>query len=218
MKRDSETEQPCAAARGAGRADAAFERSAAELERVFAQDGPLARRVAGYRRRAGQIEMARAILAAIHGDRALVAEAGTGTGKTFAYLVPALVSGGKVIISTGTKTLQDQLYGRDLPQVRDALASGASVALLKGRANYVCLYRLARSGGEARLASRAEAAQLRRIAQFARLTQSGDRAELADIAEDAPVWAHASSTRDNCLGQECPDYRDCFVMRARKNG
>jgi ATP-dependent DNA helicase DinG len=163
------------------------------------------------------IEMARAILAAIHGDRALVAEAGTGTGKTFAYLVPALVSGGKVIISTGTKTLQDQLYGRDLPQVRDALASGASAALLKGRANYVCLYRLARAGGEARLASRAEAAQLRRIAQFARLTQSGDRAELADIAEDAPVWAHASSTRDNCLGQECPDYRDCFVMRARKN-
>jgi ATP-dependent DNA helicase DinG len=161
--------------------------------------------------------MARAILAAIHHNRALVAEAGTGTGKTFAYLVPALVSGGKVIVSTGTKTLQDQLYGRDLPQVRDALASGASAALLKGRANYVCLYRLARSGSEARLASRAEAAQLRRIAQFARITQSGDRAELADIAEDAPVWVHASSTRDNCLGQECPDYRDCFVMRARRN-
>jgi len=131
--------------------------------------------------------------------------------------VPALLGGGKVIISTGTKTLQDQLFDRDLPAVRNALASGASAAVLKGRANYVCLYRLRRSASEARLPSRDEAAQLRRIVRFAGVTHTGDRADLADVPEDAPVWVHATSTRDNCLGQNCPDYRECFVMRARKN-
>ncbi|TAK81013.1 MAG: ATP-dependent DNA helicase [Betaproteobacteria bacterium] len=161
--------------------------------------------------------MAEAIAQAIEATEVLVAEAGTGTGKTFAYLVPALLAGGKVIVSTGTKTLQDQLFDRDLPAVRDALASGASAALLKGRANYVCLYRLRRASTEARLASRDEAAQLRRIERFAGVTITGDRADLAEVPEDAPVWAHATSTRDNCLGQSCPDYRDCFVMRARKN-
>jgi ATP-dependent DNA helicase DinG len=161
--------------------------------------------------------MAEAIAQAVDATDVLVAEAGTGTGKTFAYLVPALLAGGKVIVSTGTKTLQDQLFDRDLPAVRDALASGASAALLKGRANYVCLYRLRRASTEARLASREEAAQLRRIERFAGVSTSGDRADLADVPEDAPAWAHATSTRDNCLGQSCPDYRDCFVMRARKN-
>jgi ATP-dependent DNA helicase DinG len=187
------------------------------LERSFAADGPLAANVAGFKRRAQQLEMSQAIGEAIEATGVLVAEAGTGTGKTFAYLVPALIGGGKVIVSTGTKTLQDQLFDRDLPAVRAALASGASAAALKGRANYVCLYRLRRAAAEARLGSREEAAQLRRIQHFAGITASGDRAELADVPEDAPVWAHATSTRDNCLGQNCPDYRDCFVMRARKN-
>ncbi len=161
--------------------------------------------------------MAAAIQDAIGRNGVLVAEAGTGTGKTFAYLVPALLSGGKVIVSTGTKTLQDQLFDRDLPAVREALASGASAALLKGRANYVCLYRLGRARAEARLESREQAAQLARIEQFSRLSTTGDRADLAEVPEDAPVWAHATSTRENCLGQECPDYGDCFVMRARRN-
>ena len=161
--------------------------------------------------------MARAILDAVERNGVLVVEAGTGTGKTFAYLVPALIAGGKVIVSTGTKTLQDQLFDRDLPAVREALAAGASAALLKGRANYVCLYRLERAASEARLGSREEAAQLRRIERFAALSTSGDRADLADVAEDAPVWVHATSTRENCLGQECPSYKDCFVMRARRN-
>ncbi len=187
------------------------------LERAFAADGPLAASIPGFRRRAQQLEMSEAIGAAIEATGVLVAEAGTGTGKTFAYLVPALLGGGKVIVSTGTKTLQDQLFDRDLPAVRNALASGASAAVLKGRANYVCLYRLRRSGSEARLASREEAAQPRRIERFAAVTATGDRADLADVPEDAPVWMHATSTRDNCLGQNCPDYRDCFVMRARKN-
>jgi ATP-dependent DNA helicase DinG len=161
--------------------------------------------------------MAEAILDAIERTSVLVAEAGTGTGKTFAYLVPALLAGGKVIVSTGTKTLQDQLFDRDLPAVREALASGTSAALLKGRANYVCLYRLGRAAAEARLATRDEATQLGKIVRFAALSTTGDRADLADVPEDAPVWAHATSTRENCLGQECPDYSDCFVMRARRN-
>jgi len=147
----------------------------------------------------------------------LVAEAGTGTGKTFAYLVPALLAGGKVIVSTGTKTLQDQLYDRDLPAVRDALASGSVAALLKGRANYVCLYRLERAQSEGRLESREDAARLRVIERFAATSVTGDRADLAEVPEDAPVWQQATSTRENCLGQDCPKYKDCFVMRARKN-
>jgi len=161
--------------------------------------------------------MARAILEAIEATGVLVAEAGTGTGKTFAYLVPALLAGGKVIVSTGTKTLQDQLFDRDLPAVREALGFGSSTALLKGRANYVCLYRLERAASEARLASRQEVTQLRRIERFAGVSSTGDRAELGDVPDDAPVWAHATSTRDNCLGQECPRYKDCFVMKARRN-
>ncbi len=187
------------------------------LERAFAEDGALARLVPGFRRRQQQVELAKSILEAIEHTGALVAEAGTGTGKTFAYLVPALLAGGKVIVSTGTKTLQDQLFDRDLPAVREALASGATAALLKGRANYVCLYRLERALRETRLASRDEAAQLRRIERFAGISTTGDRADLADVPEDAPVWVHATSTRENCLGQECGRYKDCFVMQARRN-
>jgi len=173
--------------------------------------------VAGFKLRPQQLEMAQAIHKAIEGTGVLVAEAGTGTGKTFAYLVPALLAGGKVIVSTGTKTLQDQLFDRDLPAVRAALAAGASAALLKGRANYVCLYRLRRASEQGQFGSREEISQLRRIQRFAAVSATGDRADLADVPEDAPVWAHATSTRDNCLGQACPDYGDCFVMRARRN-
>ena len=171
----------------------------------------------GYRPRAQQVEMAEAILGAIESGSMLAVEAGTGTGKTFAYLVPALLSGGKVIVSTGTKTLQNQLYDRDLPAVREALATGTTTALLKGRANYVCLYRMERALDEGRLESREDAFRLRVIERFSRTTRTGDRAELAEVPEDAPVWQHATSTRENCLGQECPRYKDCFVMQARKN-
>jgi ATP-dependent DNA helicase DinG len=187
------------------------------LEQLFSPEGALAGAIPGYRKRTEQVEMAQAIREAIESTGVLVAEAGTGTGKTFAYLVPALLAGGKVIVSTGTKTLQDQLFDRDLPAVRQALASGASAALLKGRANYVCLYRLRRAGAEGRFATREEAAQLQRIERFAVRSATGDRADLADVPEDAPIWAQATSTRDNCLGQACPDYGDCFVMRARRN-
>jgi ATP-dependent DNA helicase DinG len=187
------------------------------LQRAFAADGPLSARIAGFKRRAQQLELAQAIYDAIESTGVLIAEAGTGTGKTFAYLVPALLAGGKVLVSTGTKTLQDQLFDRDLPAVRDALGLGTTIALLKGRANYVCLYRLGRAAREATLGSREESAQLRRIDHFAKTSFTGDRGDLPDVPEDAPVWLHATSTRENCLGQECPDYKDCFVMRARRN-
>jgi ATP-dependent DNA helicase DinG len=188
-----------------------------DLERIFAPEGPLAAAVPAFRPRPQQVEMAQRIAAAIAGNLALVAEAGTGTGKTFAYLVPALLSGGKVIVSTGTKTLQDQLFNRDLPTVRDALKVGASIALLKGRANYVCPYHLERALSAGRLASREEAAQLRRIARFAERTKTGDKAECIDVPEDSGAWALATSTRENCLGQECPNVKDCFVLAARQD-
>src|SRR6476620_10525518 len=168
-----------------------------DIDFFFSAGGALARTVPGYAVRAQQQEMAQAIADAIASNSILVAEAGTGTGKTFAYLVPALLAGGKVVISTGTKTLQDQLFDRDLPAVRAALASGATIALLKGRANYVCLYRLRRAAHEGRFATRDEPAQIRKIARFAAVTTSGDRADLADVPEDAPAWAHATSTREN---------------------
>jgi ATP-dependent DNA helicase DinG len=160
--------------------------------------------------------MAQRIAAAIAGNLALVTEAGTGTGKTFAYLVPALLSGGKVIVSTGTKTLQDQLFNRDLPTVRDALKVGATIALLKGRANYVCPYHLERAMSAGRLASREEAAHLRKIARFAERTSTGDKAECIDVPEDSGAWGVATSTRENCLGQECPNVKGCFVLAARQ--
>ncbi len=187
-----------------------------ELAAAFAADGPLARAVPGFRERPGQLAMAQRIAAAIAGQGVFVAEAGTGTGKTFAYLVPALLSGGKVIISTGTKTLQDQLFLRDLPTVRDALGVPASVALLKGRANYVCPYHLERAAAEGRLGSREEAAQLRAIVRFAKTTRSGDKGELAGVPENSAAWMLATSTRDNCLGQDCPRLKECFVVAARQ--
>ena len=186
------------------------------LEKLFAAGGALAAAIPDYRPRQAQLEMAAAIGDTIAANGILVAEAGTGTGKTFAYLAPALLGGGKVIISTGTKTLQDQLFDRDLPALRKALGAGASAALLKGRANYVCLYRLRRNA-QSGVSSKEEAMQLHRIQFFAQASVTGDRAECADVPEEAPAWAHATSTRDNCLGQSCPDYSDCFVMRARRN-
>jgi ATP-dependent DNA helicase DinG len=186
------------------------------LPEIFSPDGPLARAISGYRIREQQLDMAERIAAAIKGCSVFIAEAGTGTGKTFAYLVPALQSGGKVIVSTGTKTLQDQLFNKDLPMVRDALKAPVKIALLKGRANYVCPYHLQHAIADGRFLTREDAADARRISVFAKTTQSGDKAECIEVSENSPVWSHATSTRDNCLGQECPDYKECFVMLARR--
>lgn len=149
-------------------------------------------------------------------DSTLLVEAGTGTGKTFAYLVPAMRWGGKVILSTATRHLQDQLFLRDIPTLRAALTLPVSVAMLKGRANYLCHYYLQRTEQSGRLPSRQDAAQLQKIIRFARITQSGDKSELAGVPENAPIWNLVTSTRENCLGQECEHYKNCFVMRARR--
>ncbi len=187
-----------------------------DLERIFSDGGALAEAIPGYRLRQQQLEMAQAIQQAIADNATLVTEAGTGTGKTFAYLVPALLSGGKVIISTGTKTLQDQLFNRDLPAVRDALKAPVTIAILKGRANYVCHYHLKRAVNEGRFMSRDDAQYVHLIKRFSETSQSGDKSELPDVPENASVWPAVTSTRDNCLGSDCSDYKECFVMEARK--
>lgn len=186
------------------------------LSHIFATQGPLAKAINGYSERAEQLTMAEAIADAIAQNKQLVAEAGTGTGKTFAYLVPALLSGGKVIISTGTKTLQDQLFNRDLPNVRDALKVPVTVSMLKGRANYVCHYHLERAEQDGRFASREDAKYIHLIKSFAEHSKTGDKSELVAVPENATVWSNVTSTRENCLGQECGFYKDCFVMEARK--
>lgn len=186
------------------------------VEQALSPDGPLAAAIPGFRSRTQQVEMAGSIARALLDNEVLVVEAGTGTGKTFAYLVPALLCGGKIIVSTGTKTLQDQLFNRDLPVVKAALKVPASTALLKGRANYVCPYHLERNARDGRFASAQDAADLRAIARFAKTTRSGDKAECADVREDSLAWIAATSTRDNCLGQECPNVKECFVLAARR--
>nr|WP_260843811.1 ATP-dependent DNA helicase [Robbsia andropogonis] len=150
------------------------------------------------------------------GGNTLIVEAGTGTGKTYAYLVPSMLWGGKVIVSTGTKHLQDQLFLRDVPTVRDALAVPVTVAMLKGRANYLCHYYLERAHDGARTMSRQDLSHLSEVTRFAKITRTGDKSELSRVPENAPIWPLVTSTRENCLGQECPHYKDCFVMQARR--
>jgi ATP-dependent DNA helicase DinG len=183
---------------------------------AFSAGGALAASVDGFVPRASQAAMAASVHDAVTRGGTLITEAGTGTGKTFAYLVPTLLAGGKLLISTGTKPLQDQLFRKDLPAVLRALHLSADVALLKGRANYVCLHRLARVQSEGGLPSRDDVAHLRSIVRFAASTGSGDRAELAGVPENAGVWPLVTSTRDNCLGAECPRFADCFVFKARR--
>ena len=187
------------------------------ISEIFSLDGPLAAMSPGFRVRTTQIELAQAVERTIAERSTLIAEAGTGTGKTWAYLVPALLGGGKVLVSTGTRTLQDQLFSRDLPRVREALSIPATIALLKGRGNYVCHYHLERQQGEDRaLKSRGEVHQLRNIQTFAQQSATGDRADLPTVPEDAEIWQRVTSTRENCLGQDCPNVRDCFVLKARR--
>lgn len=187
-----------------------------DLADVFAPTGLLARALPGYAPRTVQRSMADAVATTLRDGGRLLVEAGTGTGKTFAYLAPALLSGRKIIISTGTKHLQDQLFDRDLPTVRGALGLSTRVALLKGRANYLCLHRLDLTAAEGRFASRAQAAELEHVRSWAGRTRSGDVRELSEIAEDSPLWPRVTSTSDNCLGSDCPNFNDCFVVKARR--
>lgn len=187
-----------------------------EVEQIFGETGLLSSSIPGYRPRAAQIEMAKSIALAIEGQSTLLAEAGTGTGKTYAYLIPALLWGGKTIVSTGTKNLQDQLYLRDIPTIKKVLKAPVSVALLKGRGNYLCHFHLERTLQNGRLTSREDVGYLRDISRFIKTTMSGDKSELARVPETAPVWNLVTSTKDTCMGSECQYYQDCFVMKARK--
>jgi ATP-dependent DNA helicase DinG len=186
---------------------------------VFNGEGPLARALPGYAHRPEQAAMAKAVGRALARLEPLIIEAGTGTGKTFAYLVPALLSGRSVIISTGTRTLQDQLFRRDVPLLARALGLPVTIALLKGRSNYLCRHRLELASGQGSLLGdeRGTARTLARISRWAAATKTGDLSELTDLPEQSPVWPQITSTRENCLGSECPQFSRCHLVEARRN-
>ena len=183
---------------------------------ALSEGGALAARLDGFVVRPAQLRLTAAVAEAFDAREVLLAEAGTGTGKTYAYLVPALRSGLKTIISTGTRALQDQLYHRDLPRVREALGTGLRSALLKGRANYLCLYRMHQAKGDAQFTSPAQASQFQRIVAWSGRTRAGDMAELEGLADDSPLLPLVTSTVDNCLGSDCPFWEECFVVQARQ--
>jgi ATP-dependent DNA helicase DinG len=186
-----------------------------ELETTFGPEGPLRRTLAGFTPRRSQLAMAQRVALALENRAPLVVEAGTGTGKTFAYLVPALLSGKRVLISTGTRTLQDQLFNKDLPLVAGAIGVPARVALLKGRSNYLCGYRLKQLGAQKTIAGTRDR-MLARVERWAGITKSGDLAEVPDLGDAHPLWPQITSTRDNCLGNRCPEVGRCHVIGARR--
>ncbi|MES1256382.1 MAG: ATP-dependent DNA helicase, partial [Acidobacteriota bacterium] len=188
------------------------------VDAVFAPGGVLARSVAGFERRAGQIDMAAAVARQFETGGVLLAEAGTGTGKTLAYLIPAILSGQRVLVSTGTKNLQEQIYFKDIPALRETLGIPFTATCMKGRANYLCLHRLdllPEAATAARLGG-ASTVFLPMIREWAARTKTGDRAELDDLPEEAPLWNDVSATAETCLGTECPRYDDCFVTLMRQ--
>ncbi|WP_102798515.1 ATP-dependent DNA helicase [Bowmanella denitrificans] len=186
------------------------------IEQVFAKQGALAGVIQGFTPRKAQTDMAEAVQQAIKNKQQLVVEAGTGTGKTFAYLAPALLSSKKVVVSTGTKNLQEQLFHRDLPLLKKALATNKRTVLLKGRSNYLCLHRLSQHGGKSNLVDKSVLHELTLVRQWASGTKSGDIGELKSLPEDARVLPFVTSTQDNCLGKDCPDYEDCYLVKARR--
>lgn len=187
-----------------------------ELNNIFGENGPLAKKFSGYQPRAAQVNMAENVLEAINNKKQLVVEAGTGTGKTFAYLIPALLSGKKIIISTGTKALQDQLFFRDLPQVLKLLDLPASKALLKGRSNYLCLHRMHQVVDEGRLLDKKRLDELVKVQEWSLNTRLGDLTECIGIQENSSVIPLVTSTAENCLGGDCPLYDDCYLVKARR--
>ena len=186
------------------------------VEHAFSSEGILAKVLAGYSPRQAQIDMALEVELAIENQSSLVVEAGTGTGKTFAYLIPALLSDKKVIVSTGTKNLQEQLFHKDIPLIKQAMATNAQMALLKGRANYLCLYRLDLYQNERGQLDATSLADYVKIKEWSTSTRSGDIGELIDVAEDSPIFPYVTSTLDNCLARDCPNIEDCYLVNARK--
>ena len=185
-----------------------------EMEQIFGEGGLLSQHIEHYSAREQQIEMADKVAEALADGDTLIAEAGTGTGKTFAYLAPAMLSGQKIFISTGTKNLQDQLFKKDLPKLREVLSVPLKAALLKGRSNYLCHYRLGLAEGEP--AGQVQQHTLQQLREWLGKTRSGDLSEADLLEEQSPLWPKVTSTVDNCLGQQCPDYDDCFIVEARR--
>ncbi|HJY33235.1 MAG TPA: DEAD/DEAH box helicase, partial [Vicinamibacterales bacterium] len=199
-----------------------------DVAAVFAGDGPLSQTVPDFEPREAQRQMASAVAGALQDGGVLLAEAGTGTGKTLAYLVPAILSGQRVLVSTGTKNLQEQIVQKDLPVLAEALDKTFTATVMKGRGNYLCLHRFQalRTGGlprQQRLGGFGgrgnevdERILLPILDAWASRTETGDRAELDELPEDLPLWSDISASAENCLGTECPQYRECFVTRMRE--
>lgn len=183
---------------------------------ILKEQGSLSQAITGFTPRAAQQEMAAAIEKAIKLNSQLVIEAGTGTGKSFGYLIPIFLAQKKTIISTGTKNLQDQLFFKDIPVIKKILPFPLKVVLLKGRANYLCKQRLERNIEDGRFVSRQLVSQLHTINEWAAITQTGDISEITTVPEDSAIWPQVTSTPDNCLGQDCPLYKECFVVKARQ--
>ncbi|MCT8565603.1 ATP-dependent DNA helicase [Glaesserella parasuis] len=183
---------------------------------AFSPEGTLSQNIHGFRPRDAQLEMAQAAGRAVKFAKSAVIEAGTGTGKTFAYLVPTLLSGKKTIISTGSKNLQDQLFNRDLPTIQKALKYKGKVALLKGRANYLCLERLDQVIAMGVVGDKSVLADLAKMRKWHTGTKTGDLSECITIAEDSPILPQLVSTAESCLGSDCPNYKECYVVQARR--
>lgn len=186
------------------------------VDRVFAEDGALARAVPEFESRPGQRAMAAAVADAIEDGHVLLAEAGTGTGKTIAYLVPAILSGRRVLVSTGTKTLQEQIFSKDLPVLQEALGVPFKATCMKGRGNYLCRHRFDLFRDNPMSMAFADTETVAAIADWAERTDTGDRAELEDLPEDLSFWSEMAATSENCVGTECPRYKDCFITRMRQ--
>src|SRR5437867_8741788 len=190
------------------------------MQSIFGPDGLIAKAHPEYEHRPGQIDMAQAVLRAFEQKRHLIVEAGTGTGKTLAYLVPAIAaacgSGARVVISTGTKNLQEQLMDKDIPFLQATLPAKFRAAVMKGRNNYACLHRIKRAETAPMLEGLEEIDQFDEVARWVRETETGDRAELSTLPENLPFWRHIDARSDTCLGQKCPDFEPCFITRMRQ--
>ena len=182
----------------------------------FSVNGPLNDCLEDYQLRTEQVEMAKSIIGTIEDKSSLVVEAGTGVGKTFAYLYPALLKGGKVVISTATKNLQDQLFFNDIPKIREALKISVKVNILKGRGNYICKLRMENTIQEGMFFNKEDAQHLQLIKAFSDNTDSGEVSEISEIPETSTIWPMVTSTKENCLGQDCEFYKECFLVKARK--
>jgi ATP-dependent DNA helicase DinG len=186
------------------------------IDEIFSDDGALREVIPDYRKRSEQLDMSKAVNATIQQKNSLIVEAGTGVGKTFSYLVPALINGGKVVISTATKNLQDQLFLKDIPTIRDALKIPVKINILKGRSNYICQLRMENSLIEGQFYNREDASFIKQIKTFSDHSNTGEVSEINDIPESSTIWPSVTSTKENCLGQNCEFAKSCFLIKARK--